>query len=85
MKNLNPADWDNSDALDDDDIDTMDIPSLPTSFFQNDTVRPPSASITIALPMDRDVVMWFRSQGADWQERMSDALRQFAKEHKVHK
>ena len=43
--------------------------------------RPPvgeEAKEHISLRLDRDVVAWFRAQGAGWQTRMNEALRKVA-------
>jgi len=80
MKNMPPFDSNSSDsgyAFDDDDTEPMDKPALQASFFKNDTVRPPTPRVTIALPVDREVIKWFRAQGPGWEKRMGDLLRAY--------
>jgi uncharacterized protein (DUF4415 family) len=85
MKNLPPFDWNSSDALDDDDSDTMDKPALQASFFQNDTARQPIPRLTVSIPVDRDIIAWFRAQGPGWEIRMSAVLRAFVDARKAEK
>lgn len=82
MKNTPPNDWEDFDALDDDDTDLVDIPSLQPSFFENDTVRQPQPRYTISLQVERDVLAWFRAQGQGWDKHMALALRQYMESHK---
>lgn len=40
-------------------------------------MKPQERKEQVALRIDRDILEWFRAQGAGWQTRMNDALRQF--------
>jgi uncharacterized protein (DUF4415 family) len=82
MMNQAPTDWKDTDALDDDDIELSERPSLTPSFFENDKVRQPPPKITVALPVDADVLAWFRAQGAGWEKRMAATLRLYVEAHK---
>lgn len=82
MKNIPPDDWDEFDALDDDEMDLIDIPSLQPSFFENDTARQPQPKYTISLQIERDVLVWFRAQGPGWEKHMASALRQYMEARK---
>ncbi len=80
---LSQTDWARVDALTDDEIDTSDIPELDESFFANATVRlPQQPPLTVAIPVEPDVLEWFKSQGDEYELRMTFALRIYAEAHK---
>ena len=85
MVDTSPIDWQNNDALDDDDMDTFDLPPVTPSFFVNDKASQPQPSVNVSLPMDIDIVKWFRSQGPGWEKRMVAALRLYMDAHKDQK
>lgn len=82
MANTAPVDWHNTDATDDDDFDTFDLPPLTPSFFENDKVSQPQPKVNVSLAVDIDVLKWFRSQGPGWEKRMMAALRLYMDAHK---
>jgi uncharacterized protein (DUF4415 family) len=82
MVNITPADWRNTDELDD-DLDTFDLPpaNVTPSFFDNDKSRQPQPRIAVSLQVEADVLRWFRSQGPGWEKRMMVALRLYMEAH----
>ena len=79
---LSQTDWQRVDALTDDEIDTSDIPELDASFFANATWREPPQPPLVAIPIDPDVLEWFKSQGDEYERRMTAALRIYAEAHR---
>jgi len=79
---LSQTDWQRVDALTDDKIDTSDIPELGASFFANATWREPPQPPLVAIPIDPDVLEWFKSQGDEYERRMTAALRIYAEAHR---
>lgn len=79
------SDWARVDAMTDDEIDTSDVPELDADFFAQATLRTPSVSqagsLRVAVPIERDVLEWFKSQGSDYEERMAAALQIYAEAH----
>jgi uncharacterized protein (DUF4415 family) len=65
----------------DEDIDTSDIPPLDDTFFANATLRLPEKSGFVVVKVEPEVLRWFKSQGREWQDRMSAALRIYAQAH----
>ena len=65
-------------ALPDSAIDLSDIPELPESFWRNAVrnpfYRPVKQQLTVRL--DADVVAWLRRQGAGYQTRLNQVLRE---------
>ena len=88
MKNLDTkpsssTDWAKIDALSDNDIDTSEIAPLGEDFFARATLQMPEqgARKTVILSVDDDVLQWFQTLGEDSRERMSAALRIYARAH----
>ncbi len=81
MVNSTPIDWRNTDSLDDDDMDTFDLPPVSPSFFENDKATLPP-SMPVSLQVETDIVKWFRAQGPGWEKRMVAALRLYMNAHK---
>lgn len=81
LKNSSATDWERVDKLTDDTIDTSEIPPLDADFFTRAKLRLPHQS-NITLSVDEDVLEWFRSQGAEYQEKMNAALRIYVEAHK---
>ena len=69
------------DALTDDEIDTSDIPELDASFFASATWREPPQPPLVAIPVEPEVLEWFKSQGGEYEQRMTAALRIYAEAH----
>jgi uncharacterized protein (DUF4415 family) len=64
-------------AMDDDAIDTSDIPPLNDGFWENAVrnpfYKPTKTSTTVRI--DADVLAWLRSQGKGYQTRINAILR----------
>jgi|ETNmetMinimDraft_13_1059891.scaffolds.fasta_scaffold194069_1 uncharacterized protein (DUF4415 family) len=67
------------DAIEDDEIDTSDIPELDRSFFENARFLIPSVSAkrTVTMRLDQDVFDWFKGQGKGHLTRMNAVLRAY--------
>ena len=65
------------DRLDDDGIDFSDIPELTDSFFAGASLRRPQDKQTVSLPLDRDVLHWFKRQGRGYKARINIILRTY--------
>ncbi|MGP0171400.1 BrnA antitoxin family protein [Pseudomonas sp. NCHU5208] len=76
MSKASKTDWERLAKQDDQDIDTSDIPELGDDFFRRAELRVPvKQAVTIRL--DADVLEWFKSQGAGYQTRINQLLRQY--------
>lgn len=73
--------WARIDRMDDEDIDTSDIPSLDDDFFDSAQLRMPEKKVPVTLSVDSDVLKWFESQGSEFQHRINAALRIYAEAH----
>lgn len=67
--------------LNDEDIDTSDIPELGDDFFKNAELHVP-AKQAVTIRLDADVLEWFKSQGAGYQTRINQLLRQYMQAHR---
>jgi len=62
--------------MEDEAIDTGDIPELDDDFFQKAELRvPPKQPVTLRI--DEDVLVWFKAQGKGYQTRINKLLRQY--------
>ncbi|MFK3771296.1 BrnA antitoxin family protein [Pseudomonas xanthosomatis] len=59
-----------------DQVDTSDIPELDDDFFERAELRLP-AKQTVTIRLDSDVLAWFKAQGAGYQTRINQLLRQY--------
>ncbi|HEU5014067.1 MAG TPA: BrnA antitoxin family protein [Roseiflexaceae bacterium] len=83
MTNTSQSDWERVDAMEDEDIDTSDIPPLTDAFFKRAKLRMPRQRVTATLQIDADVLDWFKAQGDDYEQRLNAALRIYAEAHKA--
>jgi uncharacterized protein (DUF4415 family) len=81
MNKPSETDWARIDAMTDDEIDTSDIPPLTDAFFNHAHVRIPTRQVAVTVPIDSDVLAWFKAQGGDYEQRMKAALRIYAEAH----
>jgi len=80
MSKASRTDWEHLAKLSDQDIDTSDIPELGEDFFRRAELRVPvKRAVTIRL--DADVLEWFKGQGAGYQTRINQLLRQYMQAH----
>ena len=81
LKKPSETDWARIDNMTDEEIDTSDIPPLDEAFFAAAQWRLPKRKTTVTLSVDDDVLKWFESQGAEFQQRINAALRIYAEAH----
>ncbi|MGM0678212.1 BrnA antitoxin family protein [Ectothiorhodospira marina] len=76
MSKVSKTDWEGLAKMNDEDIDTQDMPELGEDFFQRAELRVPvKKAVTIRL--DADVLEWFKGQGAGYQTRINQLLRHY--------
>ena len=84
MSKVSRTDWKRLANMEDQDMDTSDIPELDDAFFQNAELRvPPKQPVTLRL--DSDVLGWFKSQGAGYQTRINKLLRSYMESQQNHR
>jgi uncharacterized protein (DUF4415 family) len=71
------TDWVKVDAMTDDEIDYSEIPELGPDFFQNAVLRMPESKVSITVRVDKDVLDWFKQQGAGYQTRINALMRAY--------
>lgn len=76
MNKISKTDWKRLTEMDDEAIDTSDIPELDDDFFEEAELRLP-AKQPVTLRIDEDVLEWFKSQGKGYQTRINKLLRQY--------
>jgi hypothetical protein len=62
------------------DIDTSDIPPLDEEFFKKATIRMPERKLPVTLRVDKEALVWFKSQGKGYQSRMNAVLKAYARD-----
>lgn len=87
LKTPSKTSWAKVDALIEEEIDTSDIAPLTEDFFARATLHRPQNRQTeiVPIPVDPDVLAWFKAQGTGFERRMSAALRLYAEVHKISK
>ena len=84
MSDTSRTNWDQIDAMTDDDIDTSDIPPLTEEFFSKAKLRMPSHLISrVAVHVDSETLEWFRSKGEELEQHMAAALKIYAAAQKT--
>ncbi|SDA32859.1 Uncharacterized conserved protein, DUF4415 family [Pseudomonas sp. NFPP10] len=81
MSNGKKTDWDRLAKTDDEGIDTSDIPELDDDFFRRAEVHLPGKK-AVTIRLDADVLEWFKGQGAGYQTRINQLLRQYMQAHR---
>lgn len=76
------SDWARVEGLKDEQIDVSEIPLLGEPFFSRAKVWTPAQRVPVTLPVDPDVLEWFKAQGQDFEQRMNAALRIYAQAHR---
>ena len=82
MSKASKTDFKRLSKLKDKDIDTGDIPELGDDFFKNAELHVP-AKQAVTIRLDADVLEWFKSQGAGYQTRINQLLRQYMQAHRT--
>ena len=83
MSKTSKTDGERLAKLDDADIDTSDIPELDEDFFRRAELRVPTKQ-AVTIRLDADVVEWFKGQGAGYQTRINQLLRQYMQAQQGH-
>jgi uncharacterized protein (DUF4415 family) len=76
MNRTSKTDWKRLAEMNDESVDTSDIPELDDAFFEKAELRV-SAKQPVTLRIDEDVLAWFKSQGKGYQTRINKLLRQY--------
>ncbi|MEH2170705.1 MAG: hypothetical protein V7K41_29445 [Nostoc sp.] len=70
--------------MNDEDIDTSDIPPLSEEFFAKAQLRMPKLPVTITVQVDAETFAWFKAQGETGEQQMAVALKIYAEAHKAY-
>ena len=82
------TDWERVNALTDEDIeaavrdDPDAAPIMSPEFWKDAILVKPGQKILIDIPVDFDVVDWFKSQGERYESQMNNILRTYMEAHK---
>jgi uncharacterized protein (DUF4415 family) len=82
------TDWNRLETMTDDEIeaavrnDPDAAPILDADFWKDAQVVTPTKQSSITLPIDADVLDWFKSQGNEYQTRMNTVLRSYMEKHR---
>ena len=63
--------------ISDEDIDTSDIPELDYTFWEKAKLVEPSTEKVITVPVDQDVLDWFKAQEKSYQTHINQVLRSY--------
>jgi uncharacterized protein (DUF4415 family) len=66
-------------ALQDEQIDTSDIPELDAAFWREAKVVEPEGTVQVTLRIKRSVLQTFRATGKGYQSRMNAVLESYAR------
>lgn len=81
MNNSSKTDWARLAKMEDEGIDTTDIPELGDDFFHEATLKaPPKQPVTLRI--DQDVLDFLKSQGQGYQTRINKLLRLYMESQK---
>jgi len=90
MKNFKgKTDWERVKNMTEEEIDYSDIPLftddlLPSrKVYLNGELLKQYEKKSVEVPLDFDIVSFFKSMGDDWQEKINEALMQVVKQKKV--
>lgn len=70
------TDWERLATMQDDEIDYSDIPPLTDEFFAQAQLTLPNA-----VPLDPDILDWFKAQGRDYTTQINRVLREYMALH----
>lgn len=82
------TDWERLDGLTDEEIDFSDLPEVPTNMFAKGVVRRKSKISDVQsepVPIDSDVLAWFRTQGREYQLTINRLLRAYMESQEASK
>ena len=77
LSNTSRSDWEALEAMTDEEIDYSDIPPLKDEFFEKAMLRVPAAQAHNLIQLDAEVMIWFRSQGAEYRSLINSVLRRY--------
>lgn len=72
--------------MQDEDIDFSDLPEVTPDMFAKAVVKrgaKPHAKTPLTLPLDSDVLAWFKKQGRGYQTKMNALLRAYMEAHQT--
>ena len=79
------TDWQRLDEMSDEDIDCSDCPEITPEMFARAVVRRnvpvTKAKTQVTLPIDNDVLEWFKSRGKGYQAQINQLLRAYMEAH----
>ncbi|NEP40675.1 MAG: BrnA antitoxin family protein [Okeania sp. SIO2H7] len=79
------TDWERLEAMTDEEIDFSDCPEVTPEMFAKAVVRrglPNTKTKTqVTLPIDSDVLEWFKSQGRGYPTQINSLLRAYMEAH----
>ena len=79
------TDWEQLDAMTDEDIDLSDSPEITPEMFARAIVKrgleQAPAKQQVTLRIDSDVLEWFRQQGRGYQTKINTLLRAYMEAH----
>ena len=85
--NKSLTDWEQLDAMENEDIDLSDIPEITPDMFDTAIVRrssqPAHEKEQLTLEVDNDVLNWFRSQGQGYRTKINLLLRNYMETHQA--
>nr|WP_024750334.1 BrnA antitoxin family protein [Crocosphaera subtropica] len=64
-------------AMSDKAIDTSDIPELDDTFWENAKVVKPMPKTAVSIPLDDDIIEWFKKQGKSYPTLINSVLRSY--------
>lgn len=80
------TDWKRVDAATDENIDLSETPEVSPEMFARAVVRrglkPVARKSQITLRVDRDVLDWYKQQGAGYQTKINALLRAYMEAHR---
>lgn len=78
------TDWARIDALTDDEIDYTDIPPITDEMWAKGVLQKglkSNAKSQENLPIDQDIIEYFKKHGANYQAQINQLLRNYMKSH----
>jgi len=79
------TDWQRLDAMNDEDIDLSDCAEVTPEMFAKAIVRRglpvTKTKAQVALPIDSDVLEWYKAQGRGYQMQINQLLRAYMEAH----
>jgi uncharacterized protein (DUF4415 family) len=75
------TDWERLENLTDDEVDLSDIPPIEPAFWENAPKVKSKTQKQVLLPIDADVLAWFKAQGKEYQTQINRILRNHMEAH----